>query len=453
MFIKKDINGSQKRNLGPISLIVIGLGSMIGSGIFVLLGPAAEIAGTSLPYAFLLGGLLALVIALIYGEFTAALPTSGSSLVLLFSAYGRGATAFVISWLIVLGDIAFASVNALGFAYYAGLIIPINELAIAVIAIFAVFLINAKGIKNSPTLRNIFSLLLVLGFVSFVVIFLVKYDITMDPFYGLSEKSIFPIIAATALIYTSFIGYQDFTFAAAAEEVRSPERNMCKALVITVLLATGLFFLISFVAVRVISPQELGGSNAPLLLVADKLGSWGRFFVIPTAILATLSSLFVTFLAGSKELHAISKQGFFKGLQKLNGKEVPIRCLFFITILAIFLVLANSVELSAYLGNTVYLIAVIFISYAVIKLRKKRPYLTRPFKVPLFPLLPIIAIVISFTVLFWVGIKALFITFLWALFGFIFYLVSWIERERIVWIMIGAAFFLLLIIAAIVFVS
>ena len=453
MFIKKNIIASPKRKLGFVSLVVIGLGSMIGSGIFVLLGPAAGIAGTSLPYAFLLSGILALVIALIYGEFTAALPTSSSSLVLLFSAYGRGATSFIVSWLIVLGDIAFASVNALGFAYYAGLIVPFNKLAIAVIAIFAVFLVNARGIKNSPTVRNIFSLLLVLGFISFVAIFLVKYDITMDPFYGISNKSIFPVIAAAALIYTSFIGYQDFTFAAAAEEVKSPGKNMCRSLVVTVLLATILFFLISFVAVRVISPQELGGSNAPLLLVADKLGSWGRFFVIPTALLATLSSLFVTFFAGAKELHAISKQGFFKGLQKLNGQEVPIRCLFFITILAVFLVLTNSVELGAYLGNTVYLIAVIFISYAVIKLRKKRPYLIRPFKVPLFPLLPLIAIVISFTILFWVGIKALFITFLWALVGFIFYLISWIEKERIIWIMIGASFFLLLIVGAIILIS
>jgi len=453
MFIKKDINGSSKRRIGLVSLIIIGLGSMIGSGIFVLLGPAAGIAGTSLPYAFLLGGILALIVALIYGEFTSALPTSSSSLVLIFSAYGRGATAFIISWLIVLGDIAFASVNALGFAYYASLIFPINEIAIAVMAILAVFFINIKGVKNNPTFRDIFSLLLVFGFVSFILIFLMKYDVTMDPFYGISSESIFPVIAATALIYTSFIGYQDFTFAVAAEEVKRPERNMYKALIITVFLATVLFFLISFVAVRVIDPQELGGSNAPLLLVADRLGSWGRFLVIPTAIFATLSSLFVTFLAGARELHSISKQGFFGGLQKVNEKDAPSRCLFFVTILALFLVLANSVELGAYLGNTVYLIAIIFISYALIRLRKKRPYLTRPFKVPFFPLLPIFAIIISLTVLFWVGVKALFITFLWALVGFIFYLVSWIEKERIIWVIIGASFFLLFIISAIIFVN
>lgn len=451
MFIKKDINGSSRRKLGLTSLVVVGLGSMIGSGIFVLLGPAAGIAGISLPYAFLVGGFLALIIALIYGEFTAALPTSGSSLTLLFSAYGRGATSFVISWLIVLGNIAYAAINALGFAYYAGLVIPINEIAIAVIAILVVSFINFKGIKKTANFQNILSLLLVAGLSFFVIMLLLKHDIAINPFHRISGSSVAPIIAATALIYTAFIGYEDI--AAVGGEVKNPEKNMPRALIITVLIATVLFFLISFVAVRVIDPHELEASNAPLLLIAERLGSWGKFLVIPLAILATLTSLVVMFLVGSRELYSISKQGFFSGFQKLNSQEVPGRCLIFITILALFLVLTNSAEFVAYLGNTVYLIAIIFISYAVIKLRKKRPYLMRPFKIPLFPILPFFAIALSFVILLWVGTKALLITFLWILVGLIFYLISWIEKERIIWMMIGASFFLLMIVGVLVFVS
>src|SRR6056297_2233228 len=95
-----------KRELGLPFLVLIGVGGTIGPGIFVLLSPGARLAGSALPWAFLLGGLLSLGVALIYAGFGSAMPTSGASLYFLFEAFGGNSLSFITSWLIILGDIS-----------------------------------------------------------------------------------------------------------------------------------------------------------------------------------------------------------------------------------------------------------------------------------------------------------------------------------------------------------
>jgi len=201
---------------------------------------------------------------------------------------------------------------------------------------------------------------------------------------------------------------------------------------------TSLFFLVSWVAVKAVPPEILGQSEAPLFLVAEELGGLGKMIVFPAAILGAISTLITTILVGSRELYAVSKHNFFKGFfAKMNEWQVPSRTVWLVGSIAFALILTDSVEFTAYLANSVYLVSLLLIIVGLFKMRAKRPFLKRPFKIPLFPWLPIGVGVLSLVVLFFIELKALIATAIWALIGFVLYLTSKIKKERARLMMIG----------------
>ncbi|MEF8846836.1 MAG: amino acid permease [Candidatus Paceibacterota bacterium] len=423
-----------KRKLGLPFLVFIGVGGTVGPGIFVLLSPGAKIAGTALPWAFLFGGILSLGVALIYAEFGSAMPTSGASLNLLFKAFGRGYLPFVTSWLVVLGDISAVAISALAFGYYTSLLVPINSVVLALSMLIIIVLLNIRGITKTALVQGIVALVLLIGLAFLTGKLFSETSIG----FNLSNTSggLISILAATAVIYTAFIGYEDIV--SVAGEVENPDRNVALALILTVVIVTTLFFLISWVAVNVVPPEVLGEAEAPLFLVAEKLGGLGKIIVFTTAILGALSTLITTLLVGSREVYAVSKHNFFKNFfAKLNKWQVPSRTVWFVGAIALVLILTDSVEFVAYLANSVYLISLLLVITALFKMRAKRPFLERPFKIPLFPWLLIGVGGLSLLVLLFVEVKALIITFIWALIGFVLYLTAQIKKERARLMMIG----------------
>lgn len=425
-----------KRKIGLFQLVFIGVGGTIGSGIFVLLGPGVELAGEALPWAFLLAGLLSLGVALIYAEFASAMPTSGSSVNLLFQAYKSASIPFIVAWLIILGDISAAAINALGFSYYTSLLVPLDPTIIAVGIVTLLVMVNVRGVGKATWIETITSGILVAGLAVFVSSGLSQAGVSFAAFEGLSWGLVFPVIGATALIYTAFIGYEDIV--SVAGEVKKPKKNIPRALIITVILITVLFYVISVVAIDAVPLSELGDSETPFFLVAEKIGGIGKFIILPLAMLATLSTLITTLLVGSRELYGISKEGFFKSyLGKLNKWKVPTTALFIVGGVTLLLILTNSVEFVAYLGNTVYLITLPLVAIGVIRMRRKRPYIERPFRMPFFPVLPLVVSIVSILILLFVGVTALLVTALWTILGFILYMLSYLDKDRAKWVAVG----------------
>ncbi len=416
-----------ERKLGLIPLILIGIGGAVGPGIFVLLSPGAELAGAALPWAFLLGGILSLGIALVYAEFASAMPFSGASLNLLFEAFGRSYLPFAASWLLVLGDISIVAISALAFGNYVSLLIPVNAVFLAVIVLIAMFLINIRGTGKAALFQGAIAFLLVAGLATLVGLSFSGVDISFSLFdYSGNPIS---VIGATAVIFTAFIGYGGIV--SIAGEVKNPERNIGIALIATIVIITVLYFLISWVSINVVSPQALAESGAPLFLVAEQLGGAGKTVVFSAAILGALSTLITTLMVGSRKLYAISKEGFFKNtLGKLNRWEVPVRSLSLVGIISLLLVLSDSVGLVAYLANAAYLVIAILVIMAIFKMRTKRPFLRKPFEIPLFPWLPIAVGLLALTVFLFIDLAVLLIIALWAILGLVLYLVAQIKKER-----------------------
>lgn len=429
-------NTERKLNL-PL-LVLIGVGGTIGPGIFVLLSPGAEIAGAALPWAFLVGGILSLGVAVIYAEFGSALPTSGASLNFLFQAFGRDYVPFIASWLVILGDISAVAISALAFGYYTSLLVPINSVVLSVSMLAIIVFLNIRGVEETAWVEGVTASILLLGLSVLTGLLFSRSGISLE--ISNTSGGLLPIMGATAVIYTAFIGYEDIV--SVAGEVKEPGKNITRALFLTVIIVTGLFFFISWAAVNIVPPEALAQSDAPLFLVAEELGALGKVIVFSTAILGALSTLITTLLVGSREIYAVSKHDFFKGFfAKLNRWQVPSKTVWTVGAIALILILTDSVEFVAYLANSVYLLSLLLVIGALFKMRTKRPFLKRPFKVPWFPWILLVVGGFALIVLLFVELNALLAAVIWSLIGFVLYLTSQIKKERAHWMLIGVLVF------------
>ena len=229
-----------KKELGLTDLILIGVGSTVEASIFVLLAPGTVIAGKYLPFSFVLGGILALAVALIYSEVATNMSVEGADLRFIFKSFASDLWAFVISWLVILGDLAYFTLNLLGLAIYLGAFLPINRLVFAVVVLVAMIILNLRGIKRVSVFEHVATLLLLFFLAVFVGwIFFNKLGNwgTVDFDVGdLNFHVLLAIIAGTSLIYTTFIGYEDIT--SVAGEVKNPHKDIPRALIWTVIITT-----------------------------------------------------------------------------------------------------------------------------------------------------------------------------------------------------------------------
>jgi len=136
-----------KKELGFKDLVLIGLGATIEASIFVLIAPGAEIVGKYLPISFILGGALALGVALVYSEIATNLPEEGADLRFIFKSFSSDIWAFITSWLVILGDLSYLALNLLGLTVYLKTFLPINQLAFSIIILLAITVLNLRGIK------------------------------------------------------------------------------------------------------------------------------------------------------------------------------------------------------------------------------------------------------------------------------------------------------------------
>jgi len=194
-------------------------------------------------------------------------------------------------------------------------------------------------------------------------------------------------------------------------------------MIITVIITTSLYVVLSFLSVQTIPLAQLKESETPLLLLAIT-NNIPSFIVTAAAILAIVSTLVITLLVASRKVFALAQEDYFKNwLGNTNSSGVPTQAVLFCTFITLILTIIGSVKFVAYLGNSVYLIGVIATTVALLIMHRKNPNFGRWFRVPFSPYLPLLIIFVSGTVLIFVETRALFYVFVWGLIGaFIYHL-------------------------------
>ena len=422
LFRKKSINQlleitedkkGLKRVLGTPALLLMGIGAIIGAGIFILTGIASAFyAGPGIIISFLIAGVACLFTALCYAEFASMIPIAGSAYTYSYVTLGE-LLAWIIGWDLILEYLVIVATVAVGWSGYIvniftslGFILPpqlINPPGVggglinipAVLIIVGITWLLIRGVKQSSQVNTvivIIKLSVILLFISIGVNYINPAN--YHPFLPYGWSGVFK---GAAIIFFAYIGFDAIT--TAAEEVKDPKKTFPIAILGSLLISSILYIAVSGVLDGVLPYYIFKQTAAPVAFALNQLGiHWADIVISIGALCGITSVLLVSFFGQSRVFFAMSRDGllpeFFSRLHKdfrtpTNGILIVG---IFASVLAAFLPITELAELV----NIGTLAAFIIVSAAIIILRKQRPDLKRPFKTPLVPLIPVLAIVFCF---------------------------------------------------------
>lgn len=316
----------------------VGLGAIIGAGIFVVTGVAAGISGPAFIVALFLAGIIATFNALSSAQLAAVYPQSGGTY-----EYGyrllHPTLGFSAGWMFLMSKLAAGSVVAIGFGSYVYQLVPVGSpLLLSAVAVILLTLANIFGIKKTGYLN-----LFIVGFTLISLIYLVisgAPEVNAENFTPFAPFGLSGIAEATALMFFAFTGYA--RIATLAEEVKDPEITIPKAVIITIVTAIILYAAVSVVAIGVIGADAMAGSKSPLQLVANSLNTPFIGIVITIgASTAMLGVLLSQILGISRMMFAMGrKKDLFPFFEKIhssyNVPHIGILITGFIILLLIF---------------------------------------------------------------------------------------------------------------------
>ncbi|UPV76715.1 amino acid permease (plasmid) [Halorussus limi] len=407
------------RDLGFLEAYTIGLGTMIGAGIFVLPSIAAEAAGPASMISFAIGGLVSLLAALSLSELATGMPKAGGS----YYYVNRSLGSFfgsIVGWGMWAGLMFASAFYMLGFGQYLTYFVPMGSTGVAVTAlVMAAILtgVNYYGVKETGALQNVIVLALVGLIIVFIAFGVLNVDMeTLSPF----NPNGWPAVAATAgTIYVSFIGFE--VIATSAEEIKNPSRNLPLSMIAAVVTPTLMYVFVMFVSTGTLSIDALATSNIPVADVAEtvmssfgrlELGpisiSWaeaGGFAMVVGAMLATVSSANASILSAARVNFAMGRDKILTNwLNQVHDRfRTPYRAIV-ATGVVILVLIASGVEIGtlAEVASFSYLITYALVHVAVVVMRRADPDDYDPsFRVPsiLYPVVPVVGFLACIAVL------------------------------------------------------
>ena len=409
LFDKKIKPASFNRTIGLFGATSIGVGALLGAGIYVLIGSAAGHAGPSVILSYFLCGSLAFVTTLMYAELSKNIPRSGGGYTYVYDILGSFG-GFTTGWFLALGSLLASSVYAIGFAEYAISLtgMHIEPYVVKLIAIGITLMITLLNLLPAKNSKINFGAWIVWGNVAILLVLIAFSFFHLDrdnaePFFPNSFNG---TLGAISIIYISFFGYQ--LIANNADEIKTPEKTIPKAMKLSMLISIALYLLVAVAAVMTVSWEELAKSHAPLVLVADKsFGGNGWIVISVGGILASLGALSSTLISQSRQAFSMGKDRFFPDFMgQLNEKtKQPQWAIIIGGILTVLALAAFNLETIAKVTNFSLLLSLLPVSLALRKLYRKNPDL-KP-RSWLKKMLPEISLIINLSLLFTMDIFSL----------------------------------------------
>jgi len=386
------------RELSLTEALAIGLGTMVGAGIFVLSAVAAERAGPAAEISYVLAGLVCLPIAMIVSELATGMPQAGGSYHLISRALGPVAGAVVGpgNWL----GLTFANgFYLLAFGQYLNLLVPVPPWAASLVAGLFFTWLNYRGAKVSGRAQNVIVVILLIILALFVVLGVVQRNPDLQrPFapYGWGA-----VIANVGLVIVSFTGFEKIS--TIAEEIKHPGRNLPLAIVGSVCIATVLYFGVVFATTGVLAYQEIGHFDAPVVEAARRMIGLAGFDVLDlAALLATASSANAATMAASRINFAMGRDRILPAwFGELHPRFItPARSVLVTGGLSLILSLTGQAEVLAEISSVLFLVSYTLMCVSCVVMRHSRPLWYRPaYRIPLYPWLPVVAGVLCLLVI------------------------------------------------------
>lgn len=475
-----------RRSLGAVNLITLGIGAVIGAGIFVLTGQAAALhAGPAVALSFVLAGITCAFAGLCYAEFASIIPIAGSAYTYGYATLGE-LVAWIIGWDLVLEYAFGAATVASGWAGYftslmqqIGIVIPPQLTAIpgtplvqyqgqwmpvmslppgvsgaglphatgffnlvAVLAVMAITTILVIGIKESANFNSaiVFVKLGVVGiFLAIGGLFLLHHPdlakMNWHPFIpppdGHGNFGWAGIPKAAASIFFAYIGFD--AVSTAAQEAKNPQRDMPVGILGSLVICTVLYILVSLVLTGLVSYKTLNVA-APVAVGIDATGvSWGSLLVKIGAVFGLGTVMLVMLLGQSRVFYSMSKDGLlWKWASDIHPKfRTPWISTIVVGSFAAIMPAFLPIDKLAQLVNIGTLLAFTIVSAGVWVLRVRHPDIPRPFKTPLVPLVPILGIISAVYLMTNLSAITWEVMIGWLLFGLLIYFGYSVKHSKV----------------------
>ena len=465
-----EMKGEQRlrRVLGPVQLSALGVGAIIGAGIFVATGSAAHnVAGPALMLSYVVAGMTCIFAALCYAEFASMVPVAGSAYTYAYATLGE-LFAWVMGWDLVLEYSVGAATVANGWSGYFqsvlakfGVHLPaalsgppiiydtatghfiqtagmVNLPAVLVVAVVTVVLV--KGIQESASFNSAM-VVLKLAAVLFVILvgaFYVNPD-NWHPFapFGMSGVSFFgkplmgqtdaggqPVgmLAGAAIIFFAYIGFDSVS--THAEEAKNPKRDVPIGIIASLLICTVLYIAVVAVLTGMVSYTKIS-VDAGVSDAFKQVGlPWAEFIIAAAGVAGITSVLLVLMLSGPRVLLAMARDGmvprdFFGDVHPKF--RTPHRSTILIGAFVALLTGFLPIDALLHLTNIGTLFAFLVVCVAVLIMRRTNPDAERPFRVPFFPFVPILGILLCLLLMLSLPVENWYRLFGWLALGLVIY--------------------------------
>ena len=408
------------RSIGLFQLSTFGIGATIGTGIFFVLSEAVPVAGPAVILSFVLAGAVAGLTAVCYAELASAVPVSGSSYSYTYATMGE-VTAIGVAACLLLEYGVSAGAVAVGWSQYLNQFLdnvfgfelpaawtqapeeggcdpswlPCSDAIInlpAVILIVMVALLLIRGASESATVNAVMVMIKISVLIMFIVIGVTGWDsANLTPF---AADGLSGVTSAAGLIFFSYIGLD--AVSTAGEEVKDPRRNLPLAILIALVTVTTLYILVSLIAVAAQPAGDFDGQEAGLSqILEDITGSqWPGTVIAAGAIISIFSVTLIVIYGQTRILFAMARDGMLPELfHKVNPRTLtPVANTIIVAVVIAILAGMIPINFLAEMTSIGTLVAFLVVSIGVMVLRRTHPELPRGFKVPLYPLTPILSI-------------------------------------------------------------
>ncbi len=446
------ITVSLSRELSLFDITMIGIAGMIGAGIFALTGIATGIAGPAILIAFLLNGITATFTGLAYAELGSSIPEAGGSYLWVKEAMGDH-FGFLAGWCDWAAHTIACALYAVTFgAFFSELIVrffnihvsqPVLAKVSALVIVSLLTYINYRGAKESSTVGSsvtLFKVTILVVFAAFGIFKTLTSPGWIKAFTPLMPHGIPGVLAAMGLTYIAFEGYE--IIVQSGEEVRNPEKNIPKAIVLSLWVAVAIYVLVAFALIGAVkadipSWMYLGKlAEFSLIRVGDQIMPFGAVLIIAGGLVSTISAMNATIYSSSRVAFALGRTGYLpRSLSKIDEKTRTPHFSIFFSYLIISIMALAPIEAVASAADVMFLILFVMVNLVLVILRLRRPDLRRAFRLPLVPCLPAIAIITQIVIGYYLltelehGGFVVAVTIAWIIFGSLVYY-AYSEKEK-----------------------
>ncbi|MEH7239169.1 APC family permease [Bacillus sp. JJ1562] len=436
--LNKKGNNQLQQTLGAFDLMLLGVGAIVGTGIFILPGTVAAVhAGPGIVFSFIIAAIVCALAAMCYSEFSSTIPVTGSAYSYVYIIFGE-LIAWLVGWALLLEyGLAVAAVATGWSAYLSALLegfnitIPkaisgsfnpadgtyVNVPAIAII--FATAFLLTLGIRESTKVNMIMVFIkvgVILLFIG-VGIFYVE-PANWQPFLPFGMNG---VMSGAALVFFAYLGFD--AVSSAAEEVKNPQRNMPIGIIGSLFICTILYVAVSLVLTGMVSYTNLNVSDPVSYVMQIVNQDWVAGVVSLGAVVGMMTVILVMLYGGTRLLYAFGRDGLLpKSMYELSKKnKTPVKNTWvfatFVAFCAGFIPLSKLAELV----NMGTLLAFTIVSIGVIYLRKNKCIPSNGFKVPFFPILPICSFLLCLFLITQLSVFTWIACGIWFVFGLLFY--------------------------------